>query len=687
MAKEIYHARLDADYNDPYFDADERRVRSLPDGREIGYRYIHGGFRKKAVKFIFCLPERAEDFKGRFFQYLSPFPGPDEELASLQRAGADDLIAFSVLNGAIFVESNMGSAAAFGPNGDAQDRWKSSAAVAELCRDKTMELYGCPRPVGIVFGGSGGGYKTMACIENTDAWEGAVPYVIGSPVSLPNTIVMHANGQRVLRNAFGKIVDALDAGGSGDPYAELNQGEADMLQELTDMGFPPIAWFLEANGIVMDGSLPVLIPGVKQADSSYFSEFWTVPGYAGAVPESTACRDRLQFAGVVKGVHLPGAAAESDEIDGRNGVDDAWQKMLSDGKDAWIELEKLPEGENLYLKGVSITLTSGEAKGSVLTLGDMKRFGEGGVLLIGQSFGVTDLAGLLAKIRPGDTLTLDNSDYIAFQYYYRHQVPADLSFHAWDQFRKADGTPAIPQRAFVIGYGFSGTGTVQDGDIQGKVINLQALMDESTTPWCADWYRNKVVEAGHGDEHRVYYMQRCLHGDWDVLENNMVVNYVGARAQALLDMAAWIQEGKEPLPSTVYECVGGQIEVAVPEKRRGIQPDVRLTANGEKCCRVKSGEAFTLRAEVTVPEGAGVVTSVRYGFDNYCGFPDPRFPAFPVEGSFESTEKGAVSELRHSYDKPGTYFAAVRVTAQRKGDASDVFTQIKNLDRVRIIVE
>ena len=29
---------------------------------------------------------------------------------------------------------------------------------------------------------------------------------------------------------------------------------------------------------------------------------------------------------------------------------------------------------------------------------------------------------------------MDNSDYIAIQSYYRHQVPADLSFHAWDQF-------------------------------------------------------------------------------------------------------------------------------------------------------------------------------------------------------------------------------------------------------------
>ena len=106
----------------------------------------------------------------------------------------------------------------------------------------------------------------MACIENTSAWDGAAPFVIGSPVSLPNTITMHVQGQRVLRNAFPKILDALDAGGSGDPYEKLNQDEADMLRELTKMGFPPLAWYMEAKGVIDPGSLPVLMPGVKKMD-------------------------------------------------------------------------------------------------------------------------------------------------------------------------------------------------------------------------------------------------------------------------------------------------------------------------------------------------------------------------------------------------------------------------------------
>jgi len=264
-------------------DVEEMRTRVLYDGTELAYRYVHGGFKAKKVKFSFCFPRR-DAYKGRFFQYLSPFPGPDEEMASLNKKGADDMIGFSLLNGAYFVESNMGSVVMFGPNGDNKDRWKSSAAVAEYSRKKAQEIYGGSRPVDIVFGGSGGGYKSMACIENTSAWDGAAPFVIGSPVSLPNTITMHVQGQRVLRDAFPKILDALDAGGSGDPYKELNRDEADMLRELTDMGFPPMAWYLEAGGKIDDGSLPVLSPGVKHSDPGFFEDFWKVPGYAGADP-------------------------------------------------------------------------------------------------------------------------------------------------------------------------------------------------------------------------------------------------------------------------------------------------------------------------------------------------------------------------------------------------------------------
>lgn len=339
--KEIYHAKCDPELQDSYVDIEEWRERILSDGTSIPYLYVHGGFRNKAVKFSFCFPKK-EEFKGRFFQYLSPFPGPDEEIASLDKTGEDDRIAFCLLNGAYFVESNMGSKHMFGGSSDPHLVWKASAAVAEYSRTKAMEIYGCARPYGYVHGGSGGAYKTLACIENTSAWDGAVPYVIGSPVSLPNTITLHAQGQRALRNVFGRIVDALDAGGSGNMYEGLTEDEAFMLKEITAMGFPPRTWFLEAEGFINDGSLPVQIPHVREGDAKYFEDFWNVEGYLGSDPKSGAFHDRLQFTGKVRSVHIPGQ--KEDEKTGLNGVDDAWKKMLTDGRDAWIELEEVPSG-------------------------------------------------------------------------------------------------------------------------------------------------------------------------------------------------------------------------------------------------------------------------------------------------------------------------------------------------------
>ena len=479
MGKTIYHAKEDPTYKTVYVDIERWEERLNPndkDGGNVKYFFVHGGFKDEAqdrdIKFSFCFPEK-EAYKGHFFHYLCPFPGPDEEMASFKRTGSDDHIAFALINGAYFIETNMGSKAAFGPAADQTLTWKSSAMCAEYSREYAMKFYGCARPYGYVYGGSGGGYKSMACIENTDAWDGAAPFVIGSPVSLPNSISLHVYGQRMLRHQFRNIVDALDAGGSGDPEEFMDDLEKEGYREVCRMGFPPKAWFVEAEGTVDPGSLPVLTPGVKAADPTYFTDFWTVPGYEGADPESDSCRDRIVFDGVVKAVHLPDQEAEDDEYS--NGVDTAWKKSLASGNGAWIELEEVPQKEDPYLEGLDLTITSGKAEGKVMRLQTII----GNALVIGSAFGFSDIGDVINDIQPGDTVHLDNSDYIAIQLYYRHQIPDDPSFTVFKRFRDADGKLSIPQRGFIMSYGFNGTGTIQDGNIQGKVIMNQSLMDES----------------------------------------------------------------------------------------------------------------------------------------------------------------------------------------------------------------
>ena len=685
MEKAIYDAKQDPVYQTPFVDLEEERIRILPDGRVLPFTYVHGGFAGTKVKFSFCFPPK-DQFTGRFFQYLSPFPGPDEEMASLGKTGEDDKIAFCLVNGAYYVETNMGSSSAFGPSShSARERvYQSSAAAAEYSRVLAMERYGCSRPYGYVYGGSGGGYKTMACAENTNAWDGAVPYVIGSPVSLPNTITMHVQGQRRLRRVFREIVDALDAGGSGDPYEGLTKQEAQMLRELTSMGFPPKAWFLEAAGQIDDGSLPVLAPLVVGNDPGYFKDFWQVQGYLGADRDSAEIADRIQLRGVVKQVHLPGIS-EEPETEGRNGVDDAWKKMLTQGNGAWIELEELPQGD-LYWNGVQITFETGAATGKKLLLGGVS----GNRIAIGLCYGMDDLEGVLSQVKAGDQVFLDNSDYIALQSYYRHQVPDDPAFHGWDQFRDEKGIPTLPQRENVLGYGLTGA-PVQDGKIQCKMLIVQALMDESTCPWCADWYVEQIRKAkGTDQDVRLYYMDRCLHGDVAALESNMVVGYLGALYQALLDLSDWVERGVEPLPSTVYTRQGGIIlPQAEAAQRRGMQPTVKVTAQGLSCAHVKAGETVRFVVEAQVPQGAGKITAVDYDPVDISWLPGK--PVFQNSVPFTQEERQGIvtahATFTHVYPEPGTYFASVRVKANRNGDSAQWFTQVKNLARVRVVVE
>ena len=89
-----------------------------------------------------------------------------------------------------------------------------------------------------------GAFRTIGGMENTeDVWDGAVPYVVGSPEAIPNVFTVRMYAMRVLHDKLPQIIDAVETGGSGDMYAGLNEEEKAALQEVTRMGFPPKSWF------------------------------------------------------------------------------------------------------------------------------------------------------------------------------------------------------------------------------------------------------------------------------------------------------------------------------------------------------------------------------------------------------------------------------------------------------------
>ncbi|MDQ8734530.1 hypothetical protein [Paenibacillus sp. LHD-38] len=671
--KSLYDGVQDPQFQNPYVDIDEWR------NEPAHHRYIHGGFEGTDTRFSFYFPP-AEVYEGRFFQPVYPVQG-SENAAQSHIDGVDNKIGFAISSGAYLVESNMG-----GASSDVTLVYRASAAVALYSRVKAAELFGPHRPYGYIYGGSGGGFKTISFIENTTGvWDGAVPFVIGTPMAIPNVFTVRVHAMRILKDKFPAILDAIEPGGSGDMYAGLNEEERHALQEVTRMGFPPKAWF--AYKEIGDGALTVLTPAVMNMDPSYFEDFWNVPGYLGADPESSASRARLQHKTVVTGVIRPGKKEVMDS-DGavKMGVDDAW-KMLTEDKESLpsFKLEDVPEGD-VYLDGAFVRFTSGEAAGLKIPFGQIN----GNVVTVGSAFGFFTSVQSLDKVKPGDEVVLDNSDYIAIQTYHRHQVPT-AEYSVWDQYRDDNGEPLYPQRPILVGpaVAYGGAGSVQRGCFEGKMIVVQTLMDESAFPWQADWYRSKVKEyLGEqlDDRFRLWFVDHALHADTssnNVLDGLHIVTYIPALHQALLDLSTWVERGVIPPASTNYEVVEGQVIVSSKAaERRGIQPVISLKANDGERAEVSVGETVFFMAEIEVPPNTGKIVSAEWDFEGEA--------TFSINATVNHTnEEGssAVVKTTYAFSKPGTFFPVLRASSNREGNCSDLYTQVVNLHRVRVVVQ
>ncbi len=205
MEKKWYDPTNDLMWSKPYIDIDEWR------NSIVRYRYVHGGFEGTETKFAFFYPEK-KAYKQRFFHFMSPVQG--SENAELEANGEYSKIAFAITHDSYYVETNMGVAIPFAPIVDPTIIYRSSAAAAEYSRKIASEMYGEHRAWGYMYGGSGGAFKTFSCMENTRVWDGAVPMVSGSPMSIPNCFTIRAHARRVLRRKLSQIANAVQPGGA-----------------------------------------------------------------------------------------------------------------------------------------------------------------------------------------------------------------------------------------------------------------------------------------------------------------------------------------------------------------------------------------------------------------------------------------------------------------------------------------
>ena len=672
-------------FKEPYIDIDE--MRTTP----VRHRYVHGGFRDTETRFSFYFPDKTT-YRGRFFQHITPVPD-DENLAQKNPRGEEDKIGFAIASGAYFVETNGGGRDMVGKPGSPVDftisAYRANAAAARYSRVVALAMYGGKRPYGYAYGGSGGGFRTVGSIENTTGvWDGVVPYVLGSPMAPPNMFSVRMRAMRILNDKFPQILDAVEPGGSGNPYAGLTPNQTSVLREVTKMGFPPQSWFgWRTMGI---HGFAALYGGMVQADPSYFSDFWTKPGYLGHDDPASFNGYRLQHK---TSVAVPITAGEAARI-GLNvgivnglrfgGVDNAFGTLQAREAQRIAAFRLTSAPSPVYFVGGDLIVMSGAAAGKRLTISRIA----GDVVILG----VVDAA-VAAKIAPGDTVEVDNSNFLAAETYHWHQVPpVDAGYPVWDQFRKADGTPLYPQRAFLLGPLFTAATTGKPfgqppmtGKFKGKMILVESLWDREAMPWQGDWYKKRVeanLGAATGDNFRVWMTDHALHGDSAGQENpTHTVSYIGVLQQALRDLSAWVETGVAPPANTTYTVNDGQLIVpATAAARRGIQPTVTVLVNGAVKTVVKPGQRVNLSATVAVPPGTGTIVTAEWDFDGKGIFPlnATRAPKPGTTLTFTGNT---------SYAKPGVYFPTLRVASQRNGNAASPYARIQNLARARVVVK
>ncbi|RJF91237.1 PKD domain-containing protein [Sphingomonas cavernae] len=669
-------AAEDPMFKEPYIDIDEWR------DAPVRHRYVHGGFKGTETRFSFYLPEK-QQYQGRFFQHITPVPD-DENLTQKMPAGEENKIGFAIASGAYFVETNGGGRDMVGQPGKPLDftiaAYRANAAAARYSRVVAQQMYGGARPYGYAFGGSGGGFRTVGSIENTQGvWDGVVPYVLGSPMAPPNMFSVRMRAMRILNDKFPQILDAVEPGGSGDPYAGLGPDQASVLREVTAMGFPTPSWFgYKTMGI---HGFAALYGGMLMADAGYFTDFWTKPGYLGHDHPEKFTGYRLQYDTKVA---APITALEAQQLkldtrltDGTSNVDNAFAALQGAEAQRVVAFRLAGAPPSTYFVGGDLILASGKR----LTISRIK----GDIVILG----VVD-ATVAATIKAGDQVRVDNSNFLAAETYHWHQVPpADAGYPVWDQFSGADGKPLYPQRPMLLGPLFTAATTGKPfgqppmtGKFQGKMIVVESLWDREAMPWQGDWYRQRVRAAGGNDNFRIWMVDHALHGDDSRQEDpTRTVSYLGVLQQALRDLSLWVEKGVAPPASTAYRIDDGQVIVpAAAATREGIQPVAIVTVNGGAKAVVKTGQSVSFSATIDVPPGTGKIVSADWDFEGE--------GTFPVKAQLPGAPKTSLTlKASHSFTKPGTYFPALRVASERNGDAATPYARIQNLGRVRVVVE
>lgn len=649
----------------PYIDLDEMRTVPHP------HRYLHGGFKDTDARFSFYfLPKK--DYEGRFVQYLQGGGGGSEMALSrgLERNAWLFDLAFTEL-GAYLVESNQGHMAS--EAGDLSTELVShlaSAASARYARKLAAEYYGKAPKYGYVGGPSGGGARSLSCLEHApDVYNGAVPHVAVVHTAMQYSVWAHT-ALMLGEEKITRIVDAAEPGGSGEIFAGLNHAERTALAEMYRFGWPR-----RAESQMYASQIWYFGMGTLDAyDHEYFDAFWSEPGYLGH-DRPEMFKDRLvSFGTRVKRVVSAGEALPAATLAARGWVAEAAYGVELDIEDASRALR------------ATVRIEDGAAAGRELWIAALN----GKVLL---PFGSKEPKGFQG-VQVGDRVTVDNHDFLAFTHYYRYGTAAlpearEPGATVIPEFygSAVDGKPAYPQRPPIPGPQY----TIH-GKFPGKMILCQGTHDPNVWPTKIVPYARMVewrLGAKFEKQFRLWWMENATHGNPETFGptfnpekrpavwTTRLIDYSPIIRQGFRDLVTWVEKGIPAPASTAYTMTSDN-ELVIPataKERGGVQAVVTVTVNGGVRADVKVGQRVTLAGSGVMPPGTGSVVSAEWDFEG--------IGTWPRKVKLEGAKARVDSRVTFAYAKPGTYFATFRVGSHRRNAKG---MPIYNLARVRVVV-
>ncbi|MHB8465210.1 MAG: PKD domain-containing protein [Acidimicrobiales bacterium] len=681
------YANTDQFFGAPWIDVDEWREHPAP------HRHVHGGFSGTDTRFTFYFPPAAA-YEGRMYQPLEGANGGHEDSFGNEHGNLLGGLDMIVRLGGFMVESNMGHIGDV-PDPKAGDDptiygFRAAAETGRFAKFVGAQIYGTPPHHSYVWGGSGGARRSPLCLQYApDVWDGALPFMGDAMVGDHGDFSRLKGGggnfaamfnvQRLLGPKINDVVDAMQPGGSGDPFAGLDTNQRQELATLYRLGYPRgDEWVIsQPSGTIWLWCS--MADRMQEDDPEYFEAFWSRPGYVGHDQPEVVAGDVIDRTATVKRVFTAQDFMDDPKFQAPEFNRLRPSAVMLAGTRGFdlpiaIELDELAG----YKLGMGVRILTGKAAGRQLYC----MYHAGDVVLCDGGGDASNLR--FTDVLAGDEVRLDNRAFLAYCYHYRHHVN---DFDEW-QFLKVDGVPIYPQHPLPTMSPFMGVR--YSGQYEGKLMWVHHTHDASLWPPQGIGYL-RAVERAQGPEgvaarFRLRWTENAEHVPAEFVPaqpkratNTWLIDYRPVIEQCLADLGDWVERGIEPAGSNFSYADGYVTLPPTAAERGGIQPVVKATANGAARTEVQAGEPVTLVVEAEVPPGAGTIISAEWDFDGSGSYP------FKHDG-IDGTATKVLLTTTHTWDRPGTYFASALVKSHREGDVDAPSRRVPNLASARIVV-